>query len=105
MESILDRQKAFYNEPEEKGPPMLPHGDDPKAVRPAKRRKRVKEQVVDIPVPDPQNQSPIFPASQLPAGFPPEHAFRALAAYSLVRTLSVQLRLSPFTPQAFPWRS
>ena len=40
-------------------------------------------------------------ASKLPEGFPPELAFRALAAYSLIRTLSVELRLSPFSPNAF----
>jgi hypothetical protein len=38
---------------------------------------------------------------QLPGDFPPELSFRSLAAYSLLRTLSVQLRLSPFTPNAF----
>eukprot|EP00977_Amphora_coffeiformis_P014601 scaffold4097_cov166-Amphora_coffeaeformis.AAC.58 len=42
-----------------------------------------------------------FPASDLPAGFPPELAFRALAAYSTIRTLSLKLRLSPFTPVVF----
>jgi PHD-finger len=40
-------------------------------------------------------------ASTLPEGFPPELAFRALAAYSLLRTLSLELRLSPFTPNVF----
>ena len=40
-------------------------------------------------------------ASSLPEGFPPELAFRALAAYSLLRTLSLELRLSPFTPNVF----
>ncbi|KAL7574973.1 hypothetical protein ACA910_010792 [Epithemia clementina (nom. ined.)] len=43
----------------------------------------------------------MFPASELPAGFPPELAFRALAAYSTLRTLSIHLRLSPFTPNVF----
>lgn len=40
-------------------------------------------------------------ASRLPEGFPPALAFRALAAYSLLRTLSVELRISPFTPNVF----
>lgn len=40
-------------------------------------------------------------ASALPDGFPPELAYRALAAYALLRTLSRQLRLSPFTPNVF----
>ncbi len=38
---------------------------------------------------------------QLPGYFPEELSFRSLAAYSLLRTLSIQLRLSPFTPNAF----
>ena len=33
--------------------------------------------------------------------FSPVLAFRALAAYSLLRTLSLELRLSPFTPNVF----
>ena len=37
----------------------------------------------------------------LPPIFSPEHTFRATAAYSLLRTLSNELRLSPFTLQAF----
>ena len=40
-------------------------------------------------------------ASELPEGFPEELAFRALAAYALLRTLSRELRLSPFTPNVF----
>ena len=40
-------------------------------------------------------------ASTLPSGFPPQLALRALSCYSLLRTLSVSLRLSPFPPQAF----
>ena len=38
---------------------------------------------------------------QLPGDFPQDLSFRSLAAYSLLRTLSIQLRLSPFTPNAF----
>lgn len=38
---------------------------------------------------------------QLPGDFPEDLSFRSLAAYSLLRTLSIQLRLSPFTPNAF----
>jgi hypothetical protein len=41
-------------------------------------------------------------ASSLPgADFDSQLSYRALAAYSLLRTLSVSLRLSPFTPNAF----
>jgi len=40
-------------------------------------------------------------ASTVPSKFPPELVFRALAAYSTLRTLSIPLRISPFTPFAF----
>ena len=40
-------------------------------------------------------------ASALPSAFPPKLAYRALAAYSTIRSLSVQLRISPFTPNSF----
>ena len=40
-------------------------------------------------------------ASILPSALPPPLAFRALGAYSLLRTLSKSLRLSPFAPHAF----
>jgi hypothetical protein len=42
-----------------------------------------------------------LPASDIPDGFPEELIFRALAAYATIRTLSVQLRISPFTPISF----
>lgn len=38
---------------------------------------------------------------EIPAEFLPSHSYRATAAYSLLRTLSKELRLSPFTLQAF----
>jgi len=40
-------------------------------------------------------------ASNLPSDFPPELSFRALSCYSLIRTLSLRLHISPFTPCAF----
>jgi len=40
-------------------------------------------------------------ASTVPSNFPPELVFRALAAYSTLRTLSIPLRISPFTPFVF----
>jgi len=40
-------------------------------------------------------------ASFMPPNFPPELSFRALSAYSLIRSLSLPLRLSPFTPSSF----
>ncbi len=39
--------------------------------------------------------------SQLPSAFPRDLAFQALAAYGTLRSLSVKLRLSPFSPNAF----
>ena len=61
------------------------------------------QQISDRTCPElaPEQLRKMFPASELPAGFPPELAFRALAAYSTIRTLSVHLRLSPFTPNVF----
>jgi hypothetical protein len=38
---------------------------------------------------------------EIPSEFPPLHSYRATAAYSLLRTLSKELRLSPFTMQSF----
>jgi hypothetical protein len=38
---------------------------------------------------------------QLPGDFDPNLVHRALAAYALLRTLSIPLRLSPFTPTVF----
>jgi hypothetical protein len=100
----MDVQKAIYgaNGP---GPPLLPHGDDPEAVRAPRKRRRIQLQSsrasLTAAASAGANPSPAFPASQLPEGFPPELAFRALAAYSLIRTLSIKLRLSPFTPNVF----
>jgi len=37
----------------------------------------------------------------LPSDFSPSHSYRAAAAYSLLRTLSTELRLSPFSMQSF----
>ena len=40
-------------------------------------------------------------ASTVPSSFPPDLVFRALSSYATLRTLSTQLKISPFTPQAF----
>lgn len=99
MQSLLDVQKAYYAP--KKGPPMLLYRE-PNPLRPRKRKRR-KVLKTNCPIPHrPKDLTPSnFPASQLPDGFPPELAFRALAAYSLLRTLSRELRLSPFTPNVF----
>jgi len=134
------------------GPPLLPHGDDPRAVRGNKKRKRKNtinegfgpfpaffpEVRTDLPTlgtattkgasaataettPSSSEETAaglaaaaqpppcstlslppeVLPAGTLPDGFPPELSFRALAAWSLLRTLSIPLRLSPFTPNVF----
>eukprot|EP00956_Cyclotella_meneghiniana_P020109 scaffold35078_cov23-Cyclotella_meneghiniana.AAC.1 len=49
----------------------------------------------------PKSLVPFRKRIELPAEFPPHHAYRATAAYSLLRTLSKELRLSPFTLQSF----
>ena len=40
-------------------------------------------------------------ASTVPSSFPPDLVFRALSSYATLRSLSTQLKTSPFTPQAF----
>jgi hypothetical protein len=100
-ESILLLQERYYG-PNKKGPPMLPHGDDPRAVRPSKRpTKKPKKEIPPLPKSMEKEFSDPFVASTLPSGFPEDLAFRALAAYSLLRTLSTHLALSPFAPTAF----
>ena len=81
---------------------MLRPGDE-EALRKHKRKRRKTDSKQShwIP-PKPKDITlPNFPASQLPEGFPPELAFRALAAYAFLRTVSCELRLSPFTPNVF----
>jgi hypothetical protein len=99
-ESILVLQEKYYGR-NKKGPPMLPHGDDPHAVRPPKRQKKPKKEIPPLPISTEKEFSDPFVASTLPSGFPEDLAFRALAAYSLLRTLSTHLSLSPFAPTAF----
>ena len=104
---------------EKYGPPLLPHGDDPKAINcrfptqeELRRRKQrihslrtVHEQQVralrTIARSCPTTSRSESDISQLPKGFPPELAYRALAVYSFLRTMSIPLRLSPFTPHVF----
>ena len=111
METPLDAQREVYGT---KGPPMLYETPEEEVarVRQQRRRKRRKvshantkmsaEEVLRLMKQhkrsiDESNAS----TGALPGDFPPELSYRALAAYSLLRTLSVQLRLSPFTPTVF----
>ncbi|CAJ1942928.1 unnamed protein product [Cylindrotheca closterium] len=101
MGSLLDQQYEIYGQGG--GPPLLLDADF-KPQHPRKRRKLSKEpynaleQLLGIAS---QNKGKAASPSRLPGGFPPECSFRALAVYSFLRTLSVQLRLSPFTPNVF----
>lgn len=103
MESIFDIQNEYYKSLKQVPPPMLPHGNDPKAIRSKLRRRSIPKQLTNIPScpSPPEPGSKPLPASDLPDGFQPELTFRALAAYSLLRTLGTELRLAPFTPNVF----
>lgn len=109
MESPPLAQKVFYGDAG--GPPML--FEEPRSKPPPRSGKRRKL----VPPKNPStleavqkmrersiflasNENELSP-SDLPGDFPQEFAFRSLAIYSLLRTLSVKLRLSPFTPNAF----
>ena len=111
MDNPRAAQDAIYGEAG--GPPMLyesPRSKPP--PRSGKRRKLVslknppiEELVRSIKererglMADAKHE--LVSPSDLPGDFPKELSFRALAAYSLLRTLSVKLRLSPFTPNVF----
>lgn len=101
--SLIDVQQSIYGD---NGPPMFPHSAS-KARNPrlVKRRKlKPAAEPFKLPLVKAVNElrgAESLVACQLPDGFPPELAFRALAAYSLLRTLSRELRLSPFTPNVF----
>lgn len=88
------------------GPPMVQHENKASRAFKHKRRKVLKQ---DVPwkktykpraFRDLQGADHLI-ASELPEGFPEDLAFRALAAYAFLRTLSRELRLSPFTPNVF----
>eukprot|EP00980_Cylindrotheca_fusiformis_P012564 scaffold3084_cov144-Cylindrotheca_fusiformis.AAC.12 len=105
MEIPLDAQREFYGHG--KGPPMLV--DDPHDFQSSrrKRRKRRKTSKMNSMTADQllasvkKHQRSTPSPSTLPGDFPQPYAYRSLAVYALLRTLSVQLRLSPFTPNVF----
>jgi PHD-finger/DDT domain len=129
--SILQQQRLYYSSGSHAPPPMYPHGDDPRAVPPRRQRRRKvkrkrnpvtadsdKDLTTKVTAATSNKESEIIvelkksaeefkgsekalPASDLPEGFPQDLAFRAMAVYATLRTLSIQLRLSPFTPNAF----
>ena len=88
------------------GPPMVPH-----ETNCSRRLKRKRRKVLPQNIPWKKTYKPRafldlqgadhMIASELPEGFPEDLAFRALAAYAFLRTLSRELRLSPFTPNVF----
>lgn len=101
MGSLLDQQYEIYGRGG--GPPLLLDSDFERQ-HPRKRRKisnGPNNAVGQILAITSQNKGKTPSPSKLPGGFPPEFSFRALAVYSFVRTLSVRLRLSPFTPNVF----
>ena len=88
------------------GPPMVPHESNASRTLKHKRREVLKEDIQwkksykPRAFRDLQGADHMI-ASELPEGFPDDLAFRALAAYAFLRTLSRELRLSPFTPNVF----
>jgi hypothetical protein len=104
MESPVEIQLELYPNG---GPPLLYKGDEGGLPPPRKRRKPGSQMM------PPETwetltslQRQIHSVSsldfgKLPGDFDPDLSYRALAAYSLLRTLSVQLRLSPFSPNVF----
>ena len=65
-------------------------------------KKRMKNKTLSSsPHPSATTTTPILKSITIPSTFPPKHTYRATAAYSLLRTLSKELRLSPFTLQSF----
>ena len=103
MQSPLEVQREVYGE--KGGPPLLVATND---ARIRKRRKlshtnqtMSSEQLIAFAQTRNRMETKAISTCALPGDFPPELSFRALAAYSLLRTLSLQLRLSPFTPNVF----
>lgn len=103
MQSPLEVQREVYGE--KGGPPLLEATND---ARIRKRRKlshtkqtMSSEQLIAFAQTRNRMETKAISTCALPGDFPPELSFRALAAYSLLRTLSLQLRLSPFTPNVF----
>ena len=104
MESPQEVQKMIYGD--RGGPPMIPLELANQRPRPQKRRGTPRKAMpVEKLLASMKQQKDVgendLSASELPGDFPPELAYRALAAYALLRTLSVHLRLSPFTPNVF----
>ena len=104
MDNPVNAQRSIYGP--EGGPPMIPHENI--AYRPPKRRKvsaNGTRMPANILIATAKRQKAAMPENPscctLPGDFPPEFAYRALSSYALLRTLSVQLRLSPFTPNVF----
>jgi len=65
-------------------------------------KKRMKNKTLSSsPHPSATTTTPIIKSITIPSTFPSKHTYRATAAYSLLRTLSIELRLSPFTLQSF----
>ena len=109
----MEMQKSIYGLG--KGPPMLYEELDDKYRQKCKKRRKLSDKsdvnksrklsTEDMMKEMRQRRNMIneeeLSTCTLPGDFPPELGYRALAAYALLRTLSRELRLSPFTPTVF----
>jgi hypothetical protein len=72
-----------------------------RSILPQRSKKRRKSSPRSINNSDDSGRCRYIKEISIPSNFSPRHSYRAAAAYSLLRTLSKELRLSPFTFQAF----
>jgi hypothetical protein len=99
-ENPLDAQNSIYGEGD--GPPMIQN-----LLKPTNSNRRKRPKKPSVPKDQllrqirSKNTQETFSVCDLPGDFPPQLVYRALAAYSFLRTLSLPLRLSPFTPNVF----
>ena len=103
MDSPVEAQTLIYGDD---GPPMIALEVSNRKPHRRKRRKVATnvvtaDQLLATMKQQKAREKDNLSACDFPGDFPPELRYRALAAYSLLRTLSVHLRLSPFTPNVF----
>jgi hypothetical protein len=109
MDSPVEAQKLIYGDDDngdDNGPPMIALEVSNRKPHRRKRRKVVTnavsaDQLMTTMKLQKAREKDNLSACDFPGDFPPELRYRALAVYSLLRTLSVHLRLSPFTPNVF----
>lgn len=74
---------------------------DPKLNAPLQQKRAKFLSSNHTPIPNLLEGPSHLLASVTPGAFPKDLTFRALSVYSTIRTLSIILRISPFTPNAF----